>query len=139
MVQELVNSMIRFSAAMTVFGQQQIQNAMSNAMNTESGLNAMREALDSATQVLTAQIDEKQRSTMKSVSDLGTDLVSRTFDTMQMSRLDPRQIVESTGSMVRQVTETIENAIKRTSAAASAATAAATSSGEPKPAAEALS
>jgi len=127
--------MIRFSAAMTVFGQQQIQNAMSTAMNTESGLNAMREALDSATQVLTAQIDEKQRSTMKSVSDLGTDLVTRTFDTMQMSRLDPRQIVETTGSMVRQVTETIESAIKRTSAAA----AAATSSGEPKPAAEALS
>jgi hypothetical protein len=134
MVQELVNSMIRFSAAMTVFGQQQIQNAMSSAMSTESGINAMREALDSATQVLTAQIDEKQRSTMKSVSDLGTDLVSRTFDTMQMSRLDPRQIVETTGNMVKQVSDTIESAIKKTAAAASSAT----SSGEPKPAAEAL-
>jgi hypothetical protein len=134
MVQELVNSMIRFSAAMTVFGQQQIQNAMSSAMSTESGINAMREALDSATQVLTAQIDDKQRSTRKSVSDLGTDLVSRTFDTMQMSRLDPRQIVETTGNMVKQVSDTIESAIKKTAAAASSAT----SSGEPKPAAEAL-
>ncbi|MEQ1884812.1 MAG: hypothetical protein ABL967_07105 [Bryobacteraceae bacterium] len=130
--------MIRFSAALTVFGQQQVQNAMSNALSTESGMNAMREALDSATQVLTAQIDEKQRSTMKSVSDLGTDLVSRTFDTMQMSRLDPRQLVESTGAMVKQVSDTIESAIKRTAAAASSAASAATSSGEPTPAAEAL-
>jgi len=129
MVQDLMNSMIRFSAAITVFGQQQLQNAVSTAMNTESGINAMREALDSATQVLTAQIDDKQKSTVKSVSDLGTDLVSRTFDTMQMSRLDPRNIVEATGSMVRQVSDTIEGAIKKTNGA---------SSGEPKPAAEAL-
>jgi hypothetical protein len=129
MVQDLMNSMIRFSAAITIFGQQQLQNAVSTAMNTESGIKALREALDSATQVLTSQIDEKQKSTVKSVSDLGTDLVSRTFDTMQMSRLDPRQIVETTGSMVRQVSETIETAIKKPNG---------TSSGEPKPAAEAL-
>ncbi len=129
MVQDLMNSMIRFSAAITVFGQQQLQNAVSTAMNTESGIKAMREALDSATQVLTAQIDEKQKSTVKSVTDLGTDLVSRTFDTMQMSRLDPSQIVETTGSMVRQVSETIENAIKKPNGS---------SSGDPKPAAEAL-
>lgn len=129
MVQDLMNSMIRFSAAITIFGQQQLQNAMSSAMNTESGLKAMREALDSATQVLTSQIDEKQKSTMKSVSDLGTDLVSRTFDTMQMSRLDPRQIVEATGSMVRQVSQTIDSAIKKPNGV---------SSGDPKPAAEAL-
>lgn len=129
MVQDLMNSMIRFSAAITVFGQQQLQNAVSTAMNTESGINAMREALDSATTVLTSQIDEKQKATVKSVSDLGTDLVSRTFDTMQMSRLDPRQIVETTGSMVRQVSETIESAIKRPNGA---------SSGDPTPAAEAL-
>ena len=129
MVQDLMNSMIRFSAAITIFGQQQLQNAVSTAMNTESGIKAMREALDSATTVLTSQIDEKQKSTVKSVSDLGTDLVSRTFDTMQMSRLDPRQIVETAGSMVRQVSETIESAIKKPNG---------TSSGDPKPAAEAL-
>lgn len=131
MVQDLMNSMIRFSAAITIFGQQQLQNAMSTAMNTESGIKAMREAFDSATQVLTSQIDDKQKSTVKSVSDLGTDLVSRTFDTMHMSRLDPRQIVETTGSMVRQVSETIESAIKKPKTNGA-------SSGDPKPAAEAL-
>jgi hypothetical protein len=131
MVQELMNSMIRFSAALTMFGQQQLQNAISTGMSSEQGLKSMREAIDSATNVLTAKIDEKQQSTYKSVTDLGSDLVSRTFDTMQMTRLDPSQIVETTGKMVRQVSETIESAIgKKTTTEAS--------TGEPQPAAEVL-
>ena len=49
MVQDLMTSMIRFSAATAMFGQQQIQNAMTMAMKGEPGMKTMAEALDSAT------------------------------------------------------------------------------------------
>jgi hypothetical protein len=54
-MEQLVNSMVRFSAAFTVFGVRQLQNAVSSPMESLKGIEQLRLALDSMTHVLTRQ------------------------------------------------------------------------------------
>src|SRR5690349_18655242 len=77
-MQEMINSMMRFSAAMTMFGMQQIQNAAELAVDSQSALKKFRENLDAVTDALIAQLDETSKPTLKSMTNLGSDLVDRT-------------------------------------------------------------
>ena len=131
MVQEILNSMVRFSTASAMFTQQQMQAMLGMAMQGEPGMKAMVEALDSATKVLSHTVDPKQKGTMKSMTDMGSDFVNSAFDTMKLSRMDPQHMMDTTGNIVRQVSYIFDNAIKKTAEVAKAA------AGEPQPAADA--
>jgi hypothetical protein len=130
-MQDVINSMVRFSGAVTLFSLQQFQNAISAVADSENGLEKVRKALDSASKALTSHIDESQKTALNSITNLSSDLVSRTFDTFKVSALDPRQVLETTGDIVRRTSETIDDVVKKSDSKKS--------SSEPRPAAEALS
>ncbi len=130
-MQDVINSMVRFSAAVTLFSLQQVQNAVSAAVDAQNGLDKVREVFDSATNALTAHIDESQKTTLNSVTSLSSDLVSRTWDTFKMSALDPRQVLQTTGDIVRKTSDSIDNVVKKVNDSMQ-------SSSEPQPAADAL-
>jgi hypothetical protein len=136
-MQELINSMVRFSAAMTLFGMQQFQNAMSIAGDTQAPLNKLRDSLDAMTNTVAAQLDEANKPTLQSVTNLGTDMVNRTFETVNVQALDPRQMAQTTGDLMRKTTESVTGIMKK---AADAVTVPPDShaAGEPRPAADAL-
>ena len=132
-MQDLINSMVKFSAAMTLFGMQQIQNAVGAAVDTQSALGRFRDALDSVTNAITSQLDDSKKPTLSSMSNLGSDLVNRTWEGMNMNALDPRQVLESTGDLMRKTTDSLTDLVKKTSPGS------ARNSGEPQAAAQALS
>jgi len=128
-MQEMINSMMRFSAAMTMFGMQQIQNAAELAVDSQSALKKFRENLDAVTDALIAQLDETSKPALKSMTNLGSDLVDRTMTAVNVSALDPRELVHTTEDLMRKTTDSLADMIKKKPA----------SNGDPQPAAEALS
>jgi hypothetical protein len=99
-VQDLINSFVRLSAAMTVYSLQQMQSA-ADTIDAKDSVAKLKKMIDSMTDALTAQIDESKKKTMESISNLGTDVVERTFETLNK----PTEIV-------RKTTDSLANIMK---------------------------
>jgi hypothetical protein len=129
-MQELLNSMVRLSAAMTVFGMQQVETAVGSVDATES-MNKLREVIDAMAAAVSSKIDESKRPTLDSVSNLGHDVVGRTMSSMnaiKVPSINPREIVQNTSEMVSKTSDWLDKMVKPSPATTS----------EPKPAEEAL-
>ena len=110
-MQELINSFVRLSAAMSVYSMQQMQSAV-ETIDPRDSVTKLKKMIDSMTDALTAQIDESKMKTVDSISNLGADVVDRTFNTLSVPGLNPRDLVDTTNKMVRKTTDSLANIIK---------------------------
>jgi len=129
-MQGLVVSMLRFSAAVALYGIEQIQTTLDV---TQSGqdffkiLDKFEGALDSLTETLVDNLDKGKRDTLKSFTEVAEGLVSRSFDGMTM--IDPREMLRATNDLIQRSSGAFTDWVSR----------AASADGEkPKPAAEVL-
>ncbi len=130
-MRDLINSMIRFSTAISLFTFQQMQSAMNvTGADTDSAVTKFSEALDRVTKALTDQMDDKQKPTYESVTKAGTDMWDKTWDSLRLDALDPRTVVKASRDVIEKTAGSLNDFIRKP---------AANSSAEPKPAAEALS
>jgi len=90
---------------------QQMQSAV-ETIDPKDSVTKLRQMIDSMTNALTAQIDESKKSTVDSMSNLGSDVVGRTFDTLNVSGLTPRDIVQTTSDMVKKTTDSLAGMMK---------------------------
>jgi hypothetical protein len=81
-MQETLNSLVRLSAAITVFGVQQVQSAVGSA-NSKDSADKLREVIDGMAAAVSAQIDQSKLPALDSISSLGHDVVGRTSDWLQ--------------------------------------------------------
>jgi hypothetical protein len=98
-MQELFNSMIRLSAAMTVFGVQQLQNTM-GSVDTKQSVDKLREVIDAMTDALSAKIDKSRRPTLDRLSNLPQDIIKRSVDSTREVVKDTSEIVKSTSDWI---------------------------------------
>lgn len=110
-MQELINSFVRLSAAMSVYTLQQMQSAV-DTLDTKDSVTRLKKMIDSMTDALTAQIDDNKRRTVDSISNLGADVVERTFDTLNVQGLKPHDLVETTNDMVRKTSDSLSSIIR---------------------------
>jgi flagellin-specific chaperone FliS len=108
-VQDLINSFVRLSAAMSVYSLQQVQSAVGTVDPKES-VTKLKKMIDSMTDALTAQIDDSKKATVDSISNLGSGVVERTFETV--SNLNARDIVQTTNDVVRKTTDSLAGIMK---------------------------
>lgn len=137
---ELLNSMLRLSAAVTVFSMQEVQTAVDGAHPKES-VEKLREMIDSLAEAVTSKINESKRPTLDSLSNLGQDFVGRTqevvgktqeavgrtMETLKVPSMSPRNIVQSTNDAVKSTTDWLDGIVRPSHSAS-----------EPKSAEEAL-
>jgi hypothetical protein len=130
---ELLNSMLRLSAAVTVYSMQEVQTAVDGAAPKES-VDKLREMIDSLAEAVSSKINESKRPTLDSLSNLGHDFVGRTqevvgktIETLKVPAMSPRNIVQSTNDAVKSTTDWLDGIVKPTH-----------NSSEPKAAEEAL-
>lgn len=131
-MQELINSVTRFSAAITMFGIQEIQNAIGTGMDAQDYMSRFRHSLDSITNAVSAELDRTSKPALDSLTNLSNDLVGRTFETLKTPVFDPRQILQTASDVIRR---TADSVAKPVATAASVATA---PLGEPVAVSEAL-
>lgn len=128
-MRELLNSMVRLSAAVTVFGMQEVQVAI-DAVNPNQPMDKLRDLLDSMASAVSSKIDEPRLPTLESFSKLGTDVIDRTMDTLGARSLSPSDIVQSTSNAVKSTSDWLEGIVKPAPSAPASA--------EPEAAEEAL-
>jgi hypothetical protein len=110
-MQDLMNSFVRLTAAMTVYSMQQMQTAAESVDPRES-VGKLKHILDSMADALTAQIDESKTPALDSMSNIGKDVVGKTFDTINMAAVSPRDIVQQTGEIVKKTTDSLASMIR---------------------------
>jgi hypothetical protein len=79
-MRELISSMMRFSAAVTMFGIEQAQNAISAPADTQAAIAKLRASLDSMSDSLASKMDDSKRAALDSMSKAQADVVNRAFD-----------------------------------------------------------
>jgi len=79
-MQNMIRSVARFSAAMTMFGFQQVQNVLSAFADSAEALK-MRESLDAVTDAVASELDKDTKPAYDSMVRLSNQVVDRTFDT----------------------------------------------------------
>jgi hypothetical protein len=127
---ELLNSMLRLSAAVTVYSMQEVQTAVDGAHPKES-VDKLREMIDSLAAAVSSKINESKRPTLDSLSNLGHDFVDRTqevvgktqdavgrtIETLKVPAMSPRHIVHSTNEAVKSTSDWLDGIVKPTHSA----------------------
>ena len=90
---------------------QQMQSAV-ESIDPKDSVAKFKKMIDSMTDALTAQIDESKKQTVDSISNLGADVVERTFDTLAVPGLNARDLVKTTNDVVRKTSDSIASMIK---------------------------
>ena len=79
-MQNMIRSMARFSAAMTMFGFQQFQSVL-NAFADSANALKIRQSLDAVTDAVASELDKDTKPAYDSMVRLSNQVVDRTFDT----------------------------------------------------------
>jgi vacuolar-type H+-ATPase subunit E/Vma4 len=122
-MQSLIVSMMRFSAALTLFGMEQLQSSLNVVEGEEDFSKAMErfeKALDSLTDALVNKIDDKKRDTLKSVTKMSEDVVGRTMDSMNV--MDPREVLRATNDLLKKTTDATAEWVSKAASAVEKAT-----------------
>ncbi len=105
-MQDLIVAMMRFSAAVTLFGMEQLQssfNVVEGEEDLSKAMDRFEEALNSMTDALVTKIDDKKKDTLKSVTRMSEDVVSRTVDSMNV--MDPREVLRATNDLLKKTSD----------------------------------
>jgi hypothetical protein len=108
-MQKLVESFVRFSTAMGLFGLQQIQNVMEVASDSNVAVKKVRESLDAVTTTLLDQIDPGKRPAVDSLSNL----VDKTYSTLNVSALEPQKMAQTATDALRKTADTMTDAMTK--------------------------
>lgn len=127
-------SMMRFSTAMTLFGLEQVQGAVTSMGSGEdltASMERMRKAMDAFSEAVMGQVDDGKKETLETVARVSEDTMRRAFAGVASSMVDPREMVRMTTDMVKKTSDSVVQWM-------GSGPAPAESGGEPKAAAEAL-
>ena len=122
-MQSLIVSMMKFSAAMTLFSMEQLQNTLNMVEGEEDlskTMDRFEQALNSLTEALTNRIDDKKKDTLKSITKMSEDVVSRTFDGMTV--MDPREVMRATNDLIQKTSDTTAEWVSKAASAVEKAT-----------------
>ena len=119
---ELLNSLVRLSAAVTVLGMQEVQNAAGSVHPSEQ-LEKLREMIDSMTNSLSSKINESKQPILESFSRTGQDVVDstvgRTMDTLdslnhtlRIPSISPSKILQSTSDAAKSTSDWLDGIVR---------------------------
>lgn len=103
-------SFMRFSTAMTLFGLEQLQGAMSSVGSGEdltAPMSRFQHAMDTFSDAVMKQVDENKKETLETVTRVSEDTVRRTFSGMTPAMVDPREMVRVTTDMMKKTSDTV--------------------------------
>ncbi len=112
-MEKLIVSMMRFSTAVTLFGMEQLENAMrvGGGEDWSKAMERFRSTLDSFTDAVSKELDHKKQATLKSVTGMSEEAVHRTAEGMNV--VDPREILKTTSDLMRKTSNSVADLVTR--------------------------
>ncbi|MFN0166940.1 MAG: hypothetical protein ACKV22_10965 [Bryobacteraceae bacterium] len=95
-MQETFNSLVRLSAAITVFGVQQVETAVGTA-NPRAVVDRLGEVMNGMAAAVSANLDESKLSAVERISSVGRDVVANTTGMVKMTSGWLTRIVNTAG------------------------------------------
>ena len=102
----LAVSMLRFSAALTLYSVEQLEhslNVVEGGADLSKTLQGFELTLDSLSEVLMREMDEKKKETLQSVSKASRDMVGRTMEGMEI--MDPREVIKASSDLLQKTSD----------------------------------
>ena len=102
----LAVSMLRFSAALTLYSVEQLErslNVVEGGADLSKTIQGFEETLDSLSEVLMREMDEKKKETLQSVSKASRDMVGRTMEGMEI--MDPREVIKASSDLLQKTSD----------------------------------
>ena len=110
-MQELINSIVRLSAAATMYGMQQVQTTV-GGFDTKESIDNLRSVIDGVTATLTAKLDENKKSTVDSISNASSEVVGRTWTVLNVDAMKPKEVANTASDFVRRTSDAFSSIIK---------------------------
>src|SRR5262249_54870387 len=117
-MRELIFSMMRFSGAITMFGLEQVQNAMLAPADTRTALLRVRESLDAMSGALASKLDDSKKTALDSMSRAQIDILDRTTSAVN---LDTVIYMDTATDLLAKTTESLAGVMNGSASAARAA------------------
>lgn len=108
-MQELVESMVRFSTALVLFGVQQLQTAVELPADSEAAIRKMRERIEVLTGAIASQLDENKRPAIESMSNLA----GKTISAFDVPALHPSKLMETATDVVKKAADAMGDALSK--------------------------
>jgi len=134
----LVVSMVRFSAAMTLYGVEQLEHSLSlleGGTDLSKAIQGMEKTLNSLSEVLMREMDEKKKDTLDSMSKASKEMVDRTLEGMEI--MNPREVLKASGDLLQKTSDVTAKWVSKAAEAMEKATQSAKPAEESQPAEEA--
>jgi conjugal transfer/entry exclusion protein len=131
----LAVSMLRFSAALTLYSVEQLErslNVVEGGADLSKTIQGFEQTLDSLSEVLMREMDEKKKETLQSVSKASRDMVGRTMEGMEI--MDPREVIKASSDLLQKTSDVTAKWVTKAAEAMEKATQGAKPAEEPQPA-----
>ena len=132
----LAVSLLRFSAALTLYSVEQLERSMNvveGSNDLTKTIEGVEHTLDSVSDVLMRQLDEKKKDTLESVRKASKDMVDRTMDGMEI--MDPREVIKASSDLLQKTSDVTAKWVSKAAESMEKATQGAKSETESQPAA----
>ncbi len=116
-MRETIYSMIRFSSAFTMFGLEQIENAMCAPTDTRAALTRLRRTLDSMTETLSSKLDNSKKDALDSMSEAQIDMLDRTVSAANLDAVN----MDTATNILKRTSDSLAGAMDSSAKAAGAA------------------
>ncbi len=108
-MRELMFSMMRFSGAITMFGMEQVQNAISAPTNTRAALVRLCNTLDSMSESLASKLDAPKRTALDSMSKSQLDIWDNTASAVKLDAAN----LDTASDLMKKASESLAGIIGR--------------------------
>ncbi len=105
-MRKMVESMMRFSWAMSVFGAQQVASAVSG-VGKDSSADKVTDAFDEVTDATTSDFDKRFKSLYEAGEKMQHEMVELAFDAM-----DPKKAMERTSDFLDWAADQLRDVVK---------------------------
>jgi DNA-directed RNA polymerase beta' subunit len=112
-VKDLMTSMVRLSAALTIFGMEQAQTAVDALSDSKASTEKFRKTIDALTDAVIAQVDERHRDSLKEMADAGAKFVDRSWSTV--GDVDTGGMLDSATKVIRKTADALTEALEKES------------------------
>jgi hypothetical protein len=132
----LAVSLLRFSAALTLYSVEQLERSLDvveGSNELSKTLEGVEKTLDSVSDVLMRELDDKKKDTLESVRKASKDMVDRTMDGMEI--MDPREVIKASSDLLQKASDVTAKWVSKAAESMEKATQGGKSQAESQPAA----
>lgn len=102
----LAVSLLRFSAALTLYSVEQLEKSLDvveGSNDLTKTIEGVEKTLDSVSDVLMRELDDKKKDTLESMRKASKDVVDRTMEGMEI--MDPREVIKASSDLLQKTSD----------------------------------